>query len=126
MSRSLLIGGVTLGQNLVKDVGLAVLQARNEMEKHLTTNAFLEAAPFKTINLVFRYGEKDLWHPEIGSIDTRNGELPVAIQFDSDALNRMSDPERRACFFRALIEVLCDIAANYDLPYEFMDELRHR
>ena len=126
MSRRLLIGGVNLGRNRVKDVGLAVLQARNEMEEHLAGNAFLEAAPFKTINLVFRYGEKDLWHPEIGSIDTSNGELPVTIQFDSDALNRMSVAELRACFIRAVIEVLCDIAANYDLPYEFLDELRIR
>lgn len=126
MSRRLLIGGVVLGGSRVKDVGLAVLQARNELEDHLVDNAFLETAPFKTINMVFRYGEKDDWEPEIGSIDRRNSELPVAIQFDSDALNQMSASEVKACFRLALIEVLCDIAANYYLPYEFLDQLRLR
>ena len=126
MSRSLLIAGVVLGGARVKDVGLAVLQARNEMEGHLEDNAFLEVAPFKTINLVFRYGERDDWEPEIGSIDRGNSELPVAIQFDSHALNKMSASEVKAFFRLALIEVLCDIAANYDLPYEFLDQLRLR
>lgn len=121
-----MIGGVVLGGSRVKDVGLAVLQARNEMEEHLVGNAFLETAPFKTINMVFRYGEKDDWDPEIGRPDTKNGELPVAIQFDSDALNKMSASEVKACFRLALIEVLCDIATNYDLPYEFLDQLRLR
>lgn len=126
MSRRLLIGGVVLGRRSVKDVGLVVLQARNEMEDHLADSAFLETAPFKTISLVFRYGDKDIWKPEIGGIDRRNSELPVAIQFDSDALNKMPGPEMHACFRRALVEVLCDIAANYDLPYEFLDKLRLR
>lgn len=121
-----MIGGVVLGGSRVKDVGLAVLQARNEMEEHLVGNAFLETAPFKTISLVFRYGDKDDWESEIRSIDTRNSELPVAIQFDSDALNKMSASDVKACFRLALIEVLCDIAANYDLPYEFLDQLRLR
>ncbi|MBN8241246.1 immunity protein 39 [Marinobacter hydrocarbonoclasticus] len=122
--RSLLIGGVALGKGRLKNSGAAVMQARNEMEQHLVDNSYLETAPFKTINMIFRYGDKDDWDPEIGNIDTRNGELPVAIEFDVSKLKTMNVEEMKSWFRLSLIEVLCDIAANYDLPYEFLDKLR--
>jgi hypothetical protein len=122
--RNLLIGGVALGKGRIKNAGPAVLQSRNEMEEHLVRNAYLETAPFKTINMIFRYGDKDNWNPEIGEIDLRNNELPVAIEFNSETLKKMSIVELKNRFRLALIEVLCDVAANYDLPYEFLDELR--
>lgn len=122
--RNLLIGGVALGKGRLKNTGPAVMQARNEMEKHLANNSYLETAPFKTINMIFRYGDKDDWDPEIGVIDTKNSELPVAIEFDSGKLKAMNFEEMKSWFRLSLIEVLCDISANYDLPYEFLDELR--
>ena len=122
--KQLLIGGVNLGKGRIKNAGSAVMQARNELEEHLVENAYLEKAPFSTVNMVFRYGDKDNWEPEVEKIDRENDELPVAIEFDSSKLKAMNVDELRSWFRLAIIEVLCDIAANYDLPYEFLDRLR--
>jgi hypothetical protein len=36
----------------------------------------------------------------------------------------MSEDDLRRAFRLVFIEVMCDVAANYDLPYEFLDALR--
>lgn len=122
--RNLVVGAVALVKCRLKGDGQAALRARNELEPALQKNGFLDTAPFQTISLILRYGERDNLNPEIGDVDVRRGVLPVAVELDAKRLQGV-DKEALAEEFRTvMIEVLCDVAANFDLPFQFLDAMR--
>jgi hypothetical protein len=120
----LLVGGVALVKGRIKHEGPALIKARNEIEDALQSNAFLERAPFGSIGLILRFGSKDDLDPEFSRIDVSRDQLPVAVELDLRRLQDMSEDDLRRAFRLVFIEVMCDVAANYDLPYEFLDALR--
>jgi hypothetical protein len=50
--------------------------------------------------------------------------LPVTIQLDFKRLQSLDRDQLTDQFRLAMIEVLCDVAANFDLPCRFLDDLR--
>jgi hypothetical protein len=122
--RRLLIGGVYSVPGNLRFAGQKMEEVCNDFEPHLVKNGFLASAPFTTISLIFRLGDVDNFDPEIGRIDRKHSELPVAISIDVRRLKKMAPSELKIEFARLTLEVLCDIAANYDLPYQFLDVLR--
>lgn len=110
----------------LKGASSLILSVRNEIEEHLVANSYLCSAPFKTISLVFRYGTKEDLEPNDYKIYKQHSELQVSIEFDSRQLRVLEDkPEKlREKFKLAVIDVLCDVAANFDLPFGFLDEMR--
>lgn len=122
--KSLLVGSVALVRGKIKHEGQALLAARNELELHLQEHRYLHGAPFRTVSLIIRLGEGQDLDPEFGNIDRKNSELPVAIQLDFKRLQSLDREQLTSAFRLAMIEVLCDVAANFDLPCEFLDELR--
>lgn len=122
--RQLLIGGVYQQPGRVKSVGPLMVEICNELEPHLQRNKYVDLAPFEVVSLIFRFGKEDSFEPEIGSISKAHNELPVAITFDVERLKTLDLQNLRNEFRLATIDVLCDIAANYDLPYEFLDNMR--
>jgi len=122
--RVLLIGGVYQLPGRLKDVGAAMVDVCDELEPQLRQNRFVSDAAFKTVSLIFRFGPADVLNPEIGRIDTRHAELPVAIQFDLKRLKRLDREAMKNEFRTATLDVLCDVAANFDLPFQFLDAMR--
>jgi hypothetical protein len=122
--RSLLVSAVSLGKGRLKLGAQAMLAARNAVEPQLKLHAYLSAAPFETVSLVMMYGDHEDLNPEIGEVDHKHSELPVSVTLDTKKLSRLALPDLTAYFRLVMIEVLCDVAANFDLPFEFLDLLR--
>jgi hypothetical protein len=122
--RCLLVGGVARIKGRLRSGGKALLAARNSLEGSLRENEFLKSAPFKTVSLIIRCGDRDDLNPDFGVIDKRTLELPIAIELDLKRLQMLTDGQIVEEFRLAMIEVLCDVAANFDLPYEFLDKFR--
>lgn len=122
--RNLVVGGVSLIKCKAKTFGPAVMKARNIIEPELERNSYLAAAPFRTISLILRFGNRDNPIPEIGEVEDRRSMLPVAIELDAKRLEMLSQQQLEEHFKIVMIEMLCDVAANFDLPYEFLDNMR--
>jgi len=125
--KNLLIGAASsVFRFKLKDGGRMLLQIRDDLEGHLERNEYLQTAPFKTVSLILRYGPNDEWEPaDKYKIDKHHDELHVAVQLEAARLKELeAEPAK---LFQALrstvIEVLHDVAANYDLPYAFLDEV---
>ena len=52
--------------------------------------------------------------------------LPVSIELDAKYLETLNAQDLEDRFKIVMIDVLCDIAANFDLPYEFLDNMRDK
>jgi hypothetical protein len=121
----LFVGGSSLIRRLrLAPPGNTAVPVRNELRVAMTANAFLRAAPFTTVSVIVRYAETEKLVPEL-NIDAEAGALNVTVQLDGHALAKLSESGQREKFRTVLIDVLCDVAANYDLPYEFLDDMRH-
>jgi hypothetical protein len=124
--RSLLVGAVSLIRRLrLKDDGVAAIAARDELRAAIDANGYLVGAPFKTVAVMFRYGESENLEPDRYEINEDRGCLNLGIQFNGHELAQLTHEQLREKFRTTLIEVLCDVAANFDLPFEFLDEMRH-
>ncbi len=123
-ARNLVVGAVSLIKCRIKNDGQAALAARNEIEPALETNGYLKSAPFRTVSLIFRYGERDNLNPEIGEVEVRRSMLPVAVELSARRLEKLDAAALKEEFRAVMIEVLCDVAANFDLPFEFLDAMR--
>ena len=125
--KNLLIGTVgSVVRFKLRDGGRMLLQIRDELEGHLERNQDLKAAPFKTVSLLLRYGPHDEWEPvDKYKIDRHYDELHVAVQLAAVRLKQLeADPERLLQALRStVIEALKDVAANYDLPHAFLDDV---
>lgn len=122
--RNLVVGGVSLVKCKARGFGSAVMKARNIIEPELEKNLYLSTAPFDTVSLILRFGNRDNPIPEIGEVEVSRSMLPVAIELDAKHLETLNSQDLEEHFKIVMIEVLCDVAANFDLPYEFLDDLR--
>lgn len=122
--RNLLVGGVSLVKCKVRRYGPAILAARNKIEIALEQNSYLAVAPFRTVSLILRFGTYNNPTPEIGEIDAQRRMLPVAVELDASHLAMIDSEALEQHFYVVMIEVLCDVAANFDLPFEFLDAMR--
>jgi hypothetical protein len=122
--RNLIVGGVSMVKCKVRRYGPAILAARNRIETALEENGYLAEAPFRTVSLIVRFGTYNNPTPEIGEIDERRSFLPVDVELDANHLATIDSEALEQHFYVVMIEVLCDVAANYDLPFEFLDARR--
>lgn len=100
------------------------MEVRNTIEPELERNSYLSNAPFRTVSLILRFSNRDNLIPEIGEVDIGRILLPVAIEMNARHLEAVNSQVMAAYFKIVMIDVLCDVAANFDLPYEFLDNMR--
>lgn len=124
--RNLVVGGVSLIKCKVRRFGPVALNVRNVIEIELQKNNYLAEAPFRTVSLILRFADRDNPIPEIGDIQKSRSMLPVAIELDAKHLETLTSQELEDRFNTVMIDVLCDIAANFGLPYKFLDHMRDR
>lgn len=119
---NLTIAGVSLVKHKRdKKSGVALIRLAKEFRELLSENGYFDNCPFDSISLIFRYGETENLEPDGFKINKKRGQLDVAAYVNIFNLLELTDKEVESYFRLALIEILCDIAANYDLPYEFLD-----
>jgi len=124
--RNLLVGAVSIVRRPRIRLAGALLAIRNNLEPHLAHACFLEGAPFRTVNLILQVGTGDDFEPpDKYTLDAKHSELQVNVQLDAARLKALEPDELkfRAALRLAVLEVLQDVAANYDLPYAFLDDL---
>lgn len=100
------------------------MEARNTIEAELDRNSYLINAPFRTVSLILRFSNYDNPIPEIGEVDIGRSLLPVAIHINARHLETLNSQVMAEYMKILMIDVLCDVAANFDLPYEFLDDMR--
>ena len=81
-------------------------------------SGFFENAPFEWIGLIIRYGLKDRFDPEYQKIDKVHGDLPIAIEVDSNRLIKADIEDVKAVFRLATSNSLVHVAVKYGLPAE--------
>lgn len=91
----------------------------------MNANRFLAAAPFEAVSVMVRYGETEDLNPAEFVIDPKTQCLNVTVQLNGRELAAATPQEQAAKHRLVLIEVLCDVAANFDLPFDFLDEMRN-
>lgn len=122
--RNLVVGGVSLIKCRARSFGPAIMEARNTIEAELDRNSYLSNAPFRTVSLILRFSNYDNPIPEIGEVDIGRSLLPVAIYINARHLETLNSQVMAEYMKILMIDVLCDVAANFDLPYEFLDDMR--
>ncbi|HCO58973.1 MAG TPA: hypothetical protein DIT58_02170 [Porticoccaceae bacterium] len=122
---NLTIGGVALIKfKRDKRIAVNLIQIAKEFRELLSDNDYFLDAPFDAISLVLRYGDNENLSPQELKINKKHSQLETAVYINIHNLLSMSDEELGKYLRLAVIEVCCDISANYDLPYEFLDAHR--
>ncbi len=99
----------------------------DEMERLMIETGYLDNAPFKWVGLILRYGLKNEDEPHYQRINKKYGDLPVAIELDTNELRNASREELKEIFTIATLKVLVHVARKYGLPGErFAEMLRAR
>lgn len=109
-----------------KRIAINLIRLAQEFRELLAKNSYFGNAPFEAVSLVLRYGDLEDLEPQGLKINKKNSELEVAAFLNVHNLLSMSDEEMKSYLRRAIMEIFCDISANYDLPYEFLDEHREK
>lgn len=124
--RIILIGGVGLVKGSLRGIGKFMLEVCNDFEPVLQEYKFTESAPFHTISIIIRVGERSDFDPEYGSVNRRSDEIPVSVQIDMKELHEiaMDKGKMRQLVADIAINILYDIAKKYSLPIEALSKLR--
>jgi hypothetical protein len=122
--RILLIGGVSLIKGRVREAGLAMKEICDDLNPFLKEIGFVDNAPFKTVSMIIRFGEKTDLTPDYEPINKRYSELPVAVEMELSGLRVASKDVVKSAFVKATIGVLLDVAKKYDLPSEPLEMIK--
>lgn len=119
-NRKLVLGGVALTQAKLpaRKAAIAMGKARDDLEQEIIHSDYLSGAPFKWVGLIIREGLVDESVPHYQSIDSKDGELPVAIEVDTHRLLGGSEEEMATVYRKATLNALIHVGEKYNLPVE--------
>lgn len=124
--RILLIGGVSLIKGRVREAGLAMKEICDDLEPLLKEIGFVDNAPFKTVSMIIRFGEKTDLTPDYEPINKRHSELPVAVEMELSTLRVASKDVVKSAFVKVAIDILLDVAKKYGLRSEPLEMIKAR
>lgn len=117
--RKLGILGVSLTKARLPCGCEAVLaDVRDELASLMETTGYLEHAPFSWVTVALRFGLKDDLDPEFSRVNTKSGDLPLAIELDVAALQGTSLAAHRIAYRRAAARALLGASIRYKLGLE--------
>ncbi len=113
--RHILIGGVSLVKGRVRNIGMAMVRVCDSLE--LSMGSWLADAPFHTVNIIVRFGAHTTDKIEVGRINKKHSELPVAVQV---ALSELQDVQSDETLLDSIIRyhtlrALCEVGIRYSL-----------
>ena len=113
--RHILIGGVALIKGRLRNDGMAMVRVCDSLEPAMVS--WLSAAPFDTVSLIVRYGTNTTDDVEIGRINRRYSELPVAVQVALSELQAAQSDEASldSVFRHHALRALREVGIRYSL-----------
>ncbi len=117
-NRKLVVGGVALVKQRLRNTIPALNSVRDEIEKILIESDFFRGAPFSWISLIIRYGLKNSVEPIYQRIDKKDGDLPISVEIDIHQLLNANADTIKKTFELAAVNALLHVAHKYHLPSE--------
>ena len=96
----------------------ALTAVRDELEQLLIESGYLTNAPFSWVTVAVRYGLKDETVPHYEKINQKYGDLPLAIEVDTNRLVGASFDDLVKTFRVAVLRALIPAATKYQRPVE--------
>ncbi len=122
--RKLVLSGVSLTKARPNRHDIEVMgEIMDELESLLVTSRYLGDTPFRWVGLTLRYGLKNEDDPHYQRIDSKDGELPLAIELDTCELIEADRDELKRLFTLATLKVLIHAGKKYKLPVESLEKL---
>jgi hypothetical protein len=104
------------------EVGSAV---RDDLEAVMLDCGYLDNAPFEWVTISLRYGLKNADEPHYEPINKEYGDLPLAIELDTNELRSCDRGELAKAFEIAALKALIHAGRKFNLEYAAL-ELRLR
>lgn len=122
-NRKLAIGGIALTMAKIpsKINASATNRVRDEIEREIIQSGYLNAAPFSWVSLLIRKGLVDEAEPHYERINSKHGDLPLAIEIDAHRLLEASEDDMVSIYRKATLTALVHAGEKYQLP---VDRLR--
>ena len=120
-NRKLVLGAVSLTRARVRGDMPVMEETRNELEQLLIQNNYFDGAPFIWVGLILRYGLKNDEKPEYNKIDKKDGELPLAIEIDTNEMVGADKQKLKQIFTVATLKALIDAGHKYNLPISALE-----
>jgi hypothetical protein len=116
-NRKLGLTGVALtkARNRKHDV-TALSSVRDELERVIIEDGYLEGAPFSWITISIRFGIKSETEPHFQPINAKYGDLPLAIEVETSKLQSADEHELREIFKAAALKALISAAHRHGRP----------
>jgi hypothetical protein len=123
--RKLGLLGVSLTKaRLRKDSGVILTSVRDEIEGVMIERGFLTDAPFSWVTLSIRYGIKMELEPHFQPINKKYGDLPLAIEVETEIIQNVEPEQLRTLFKRTVLRALIAAGHRYNRPVsEFVEML---
>lgn len=96
------------------EVGTVV---RDELEAEMIDCGYLECAPFDWITISLRYGIKNEEEPHYEPINKEYGDIPLAIELDTNELVLCDRQEMKRAFEIAALKALIHAGQKFDLEH---------
>ena len=94
----------------------ALTEVRDELEKVIIDSQYLEEAPFSWVTVAVRYGLKNDDKPSYQAVNKKYGDLPLAIEVDTQELIGASLDELKLIFKRAVLKSLIHAGEKFERP----------
>lgn len=117
-----LCGAAMTMARLPRYTGEVATTVRDEIERDMIACGYLENAPFEWVTISLRYGVKNEEEPHYERVSKRYGDLPLAIELDTNELVGASRTEMKIAFERATLKALVSAGKKYKLPIQMLEE----
>jgi hypothetical protein len=124
--RKLVIGGASLTIARLNRHDIKVVpEIRDELERLMISTGYLDNAPFEWIGLMLRFGLNNEDEPHYEPINKKDGDLPVAIEVDTQETRDAPSEELKELYMVATLKTLVHVGKKYQLPHKRFEELLH-
>lgn len=122
--RRLGLVGISLTTARANEHALEALSyARDRLEAVLLANGYFEDAPFSWVTIAIRYGLKNEDAPHVLRINKRYGDLPLAIELDTNRISGATLEELKDIFVDTAARALLVAGHRYRRPLSSLNVL---
>lgn len=122
--RKLGLSGASMTSRRVPNtVHEAASRARDAIESLMTDSGYLDDAPFEWVTISLRFGLKNEDEPHYESINSKYGDLPLAIELKTDDLFDGDADEVQKAIEIASLKALIHAGSRYGLPTSSMSDM---
>ena len=121
-NRKLVLGAVALTKAKVRGDMPVMKEVRDELEHLLVKSGYLDGAPFRWVGVILRYGLKNDPRPVYEKINEKDGDLPLAIEIDTNQLVDADRDSLKRHLTSATLNALIDAGHKYSLKTSALEE----